>query len=572
MEGTRAPWAKSSSNTTHADTTLHSGIGSIHAHTASATPSAAAVAAPHSDVHHTSSSISTRAPWAHGVSIGSVGTNQINFDTVKNQYPEYVHSIQSISKQRNNDDGSINDTSNTKSTSSPSSISGSSVSSHSSLKYFSPSKLIRLPSYMSLWPETCAYAELISFIMLLNEQIKGIPCENKESNNNNNNDIPITMTDDISLSDDDTNSVSISSIPSMTYEISPRIQLLVNWLNASRNAISNIPPIKQSMRFGNKAFRIWYAQCIYNPQEDTNSNTNTNTDINSNSQPSPSTTSSSSSTPSDLIHTLSELIGPSNVSLGILNELLPYAYDSFGSFQRIDYGTGHELNFILLLCALNKLGIFGINDLVPLVSEVFSSYMKLMQSLQSTYWLEPAGSKGAWGLDDYSFLPFLWGSAQLKRNSYNILPKDILLKDRVHTYASKYIFLNAIQFIHKMKTGPFDEHSAYLSQIAQCANWDKVNSGLIRMYQVEVLSKFPIIQHVSGTYTYTCTYVYTYILPLTLCFLHSSAHLSLSISHACFCFIHKLIPYHSSVCFHFYFSFVTLGIIWSFIEIFKISS
>jgi serine/threonine-protein phosphatase 2A activator len=39
--------------------------------------------------------------------------------------------------------------------------------------------------------------------------------------------------------------------------------------------------------------------------------------------------------------------------------LQPYVLTSFGSFIRIDYGTGHELSFVVFLLCLHKIGFLS---------------------------------------------------------------------------------------------------------------------------------------------------------------------------------------------------------------------
>jgi len=47
----------------------------------------------------------------------------------------------------------------------------------------------------------------------------------------------------------------------------------------------------------------------------------------------------------------------------------------------------------------------------------------------------------------------------------------------------------------KCGSAPFFETSPILFDISQLENWKKVASGLLKMYEGEVMAKFPIVQH-----------------------------------------------------------------------------
>lgn len=98
---------------------------------------------------------------------------------------------------------------------------------------------------------------------------------------------------------------------------------------------------------------------------------------------------------------------------GAKEELYRYIAESWGSNVRIDYGTGHEMSFMYFCWSLYRLGFCQYNELEQLVRKVFYRYINLMRKVQIQYNLEPAGSHGVWGIDDYHFLPFLLGASEL---------------------------------------------------------------------------------------------------------------------------------------------------------------
>jgi len=81
------------------------------------------------------------------------------------------------------------------------------------------------------------------------------------------------------------------------------------------------------MRFGNKAFRTWYEKVKDNLES----------------------------------NLFDHLLNNENLQKAWI-ELYPYLLDSFGSYERIDYGTGHEMNFLVFLYCLYWIGIYTKTD------------------------------------------------------------------------------------------------------------------------------------------------------------------------------------------------------------------
>uniref|UniRef100_A0A8D1GW15 Serine/threonine-protein phosphatase 2A activator n=1 Tax=Sus scrofa TaxID=9823 RepID=A0A8D1GW15_PIG len=165
-------------------------------------------------------------------------------------------------------------------------------------------------------------------------------------------------------------------------------------------------------------------------------------------------------------------------------EVSVYLKESVGNSTRIDYGTGHEAAFAAFLCCLCKIGVLRVDDQIAIVFKVFNRYLEVMRKLQKTYRMEPAGSQGVWGLDDFQFLPFIWGSSQLIDHPH-LEPRHFVDEKAVNENHEDYMFLECILFITEMKTGPFAEHSNQLWNISAVPSWSKVNQGLIRMYKAE---------------------------------------------------------------------------------------
>ncbi len=103
---------------------------------------------------------------------------------------------------------------------------------------------------------------------------------------------------------------------------SPQIERLLSLLDALSALLEEHPPIEQPQRFGNKAFRAYHAAlCEKAPA------------------------------------LVASMLGPETEAAAM--ELAPYLMMSFGNPTRLDYGTGHETSFVIMLTCMNQLKLLS---------------------------------------------------------------------------------------------------------------------------------------------------------------------------------------------------------------------
>ena len=206
---------------------------------------------------------------------------------------------------------------------------------------------------------------------------------------------------------------SVESKPASSVQDTPKFAVYHELLDRLIKLVDEVPPIQQKMRFGNVAYKDWHNKAMM--------------------------VVSSEQTGDEFFDKLLP-----EVVKGAKEELMVYFSDSFGSNVRLDYGTGHEQNFMQILFILFKLGLIAEQDFAEVALKVFFKYIRLMRKIQTVYWLEPAGSQGVWGLDDHHFMPFLLGASQLINHPEVKLPKDALNRDLLEKNSNDYLYLSSL--------------------------------------------------------------------------------------------------------------------------------
>jgi serine/threonine-protein phosphatase 2A activator len=173
-----------------------------------------------------------------------------------------------------------------------------------------------------------------------------------------------------------------------------------------------------------------------------------------------------------------------------------YFVRSFGNPNLVDFGTGHEFCFLAFLSSLFGAKVLSDSDAATVVFGAFWTYWDVVIAMLSQYRLEPAGTTGAWGLNDFVMLPFLFGSAQLV-GQVDVTPANVVDAAVARQRKEENAYSKWIDFVHQTKSGAFEEHSRLLFSLTEMPSFVEINEGVMKMYEGEVMNKFCVFQAIA---------------------------------------------------------------------------
>jgi serine/threonine-protein phosphatase 2A activator len=175
-----------------------------------------------------------------------------------------------------------------------------------------PSKKIHDGADVAFWLTTFAYTDIMTFILQLNVSM-----------------FPRRPSDSTS------GEIETWELNGQNLIYSPTVQNLQELLSKLEKMIEEAPPDPGPRRFGNFSFRKWHEIVEARIEELLDKHL-----------------------PKEVL----EFAPPTEGGVSARDELKSYLIGSFGSAQRLDYGTGHELSFLAFLGSIWKLGGFAKAD------------------------------------------------------------------------------------------------------------------------------------------------------------------------------------------------------------------
>lgn len=136
--------------------------------------------------------------------------------------------------------------------------------------------------------------------------------------------------------------------------------------------------------------------------------------------------------------------------------------------------------------------------------------------------LEPAGSHGVWGLDDYQFLPFVFGSNQLVAHP-DIRPGSIHTPDVLSKSAqADYLYLGCVGFV--LQVSPCEALTLLSFLFLPRPALQMLPS--MAMWTFCTLLTCPWALQPAGNYVPTSSFGFTFSILLALCIINEQSYCS----------------------------------------------